>query len=167
MTPQYLLSLGANQQDPLTMINSAKKSLVGHELVSQVGVSSLWLSEPWGPVKQSWFVNQAVLIDSDLQPHQLLAITQKIEADLGRKREADWGPRLIDIDLIWSSSGSVDSTDLVMPHRFAHERLFVLAPWLELKPDAELAPHGLIAHLAENLTHQFCVPYRETTLVSN
>lgn len=160
MTGQYVLSLGANEDDPVAALAAARKSLIDHEAITTLIESQLWLSEPWGPVKQSWFVNQSLLIDSMLQPHQLLGVTKKIEADLGRKRGIRWGPRVIDIDLVWFSGGAVDSPDLVIPHAAAHQRLFVLAPWVELVPNAELAPHGAVSELIDQLGEQICVRYQ-------
>jgi 2-amino-4-hydroxy-6-hydroxymethyldihydropteridine diphosphokinase len=160
LTGRYVLSLGANEDDPVAALAAARKCLIDHEAITSLTQSRLWLSEPWGPIKQSWFVNQALLIDSTLQPQQLLEVTKKIEASLGRKRGVRWGPRVIDIDLVWFSGGAVDLPDLVIPHTSAHERLFVLAPWFELVPNAELAPYGAVNDLIDNLGDQICVRYQ-------
>jgi len=164
--PTYVLSLGANQIEPLGAIAAAREKLTAHEQISIVTASRLWLSEPWGPVKQSWFVNQILLIESSLQPLELLQVTQQIEADLGRKRDKNWGPRVIDIDLIWSSDGPFTTKELVIPHEFAHERLFVLAPWLEIEPDARLGTHGSVAELVTRQSALICVPYDNRVLTA-
>lgn len=163
---RYLLSLGANQKAPIAALATARERISDNQAVTTLRASRLWLAEPWGPVKQSWFVNQALLIETALKPYELLQATQQIEADLGRTREIHWGPRVIDIDLIWYSGGSLETAELVLPHKHAHERLFVLAPWAELEPDAELAPHGRVAILAARAAAQVCVPMHDEALAS-
>lgn len=100
------------------------------------------------------YLNAVVLVMSALTPEQLLAELHRIEADLGRVRESGvrWGDRTLDLDLI-DFAGLTRATDtLTLPHPRAHERAFVLQPWLTANPDAVLAGHGRVADLLATAT---------------
>lgn len=88
------------------------------------------------------YLNAAVAIRTALAPQQLLAELARIEHEQGRKRAERWGDRSIDIDIVWFGGLRVDTDSLTIPHPRAAERVFVLAPWLELQPDATLPPAG-------------------------
>jgi 2-amino-4-hydroxy-6-hydroxymethyldihydropteridine diphosphokinase len=93
------------------------------------------------------YLNGVVLIESVLEPHALLDLLQRVELEHGRVREARWGDRTLDLDLI-DLGGQVLADDrLVLPHPRAWERAFVLQPWLDVEPDAELPGRGPIAAL--------------------
>jgi len=132
------LSLGANQVSPVQTLDLAVEKLAANPQVFSAQSSGDWLTEPWGPIRQSWFVNRNVLLETTLSPIELLKVCQQVEESLGRTRSLRWGPRAIDIDLIWASDQQIDDADLKLPHPRANERGFVLRPWLELDSSAVL-----------------------------
>ena len=146
-----VLSLGGNLGDRLRCLRDALAALRALPGLTLTGVSGVYETEPVGLVEQPDFLNVVVLGVSTLTPGALLAQTQAIEAALGRVRTIPGGPRTIDIDLI--QAGEAISTDdrLTLPHPRAHERAFVLVPWLELDPDAGLVGRGRVADLVAGL----------------
>ena len=126
---RYWLSLGSNLDRPIDQLSRAVKAL--ESLGQVVEVSSLYETDPVGPVAQDCFINLCLTLDTELAPHELLASTQKIEQAQLRTRDIHWGPRTIDIDLLMGPS-VVDSPNLTMPHPYLYERDFVLIPLAEL-----------------------------------
>lgn len=97
------------------------------------------------------YLNAVALLTTRLAPAELLASLHRIEARHGRVRRERWGDRTLDLDLIAYGDDVIDRPDLVVPHPRAHEREFVLGPWAELDPDAEIPGRGRIADLLEGL----------------
>jgi len=97
------------------------------------------------------YLNAVAIVETELNAEKLHQLTSEIENSLGRVRETKWQDRTIDIDVIAFGSEGVDSENLVIPHPRAHQRLFVLKPWFELEPDAEIPGHGKIAALIAEL----------------
>ena len=129
------LSLGSNLNDRETYLESAIERLAALEQTFLVGASSVIETEPVDvPEKYSSlkFLNQAVLLRSNLAPIELLKRIHAIEAELGRVRLEKNAPRTIDIDIISYDSVKCDTEELVLPHPRAHERDFVAGPLKEL-----------------------------------
>lgn len=97
------------------------------------------------------YLNGVLVGHTYLEPHRLLAATAAIEDELGRVRTERWGDRTIDIDLIEVGRRRTADERLVLPHPRAQERDFVLAPWLEVEPDARLTGHGAVSDLLSGL----------------
>ncbi|WIY51480.1 2-amino-4-hydroxy-6-hydroxymethyldihydropteridine diphosphokinase [Devosia sp. YIM 151766] len=133
--PQAWLSLGANIGDPPAQLAEAMRRLDAHDHIRVVAQSSIIRTKPWGKTDQPDFANMAASIETDLSPLDLLDACLAIEHELGRVRHEVWGPRRIDIDLIAYERVEMDSDRLTLPHRFAHERDFVLAPLREISPE--------------------------------
>ncbi len=93
------------------------------------------------------YLNGVALLQTHLDPYSLLDALRAIEAENGRERVERWGDRTLDLDLIAFDELEIDSEVLQVPHPRAHERDFVLAPWLEVQPDARLVTHGDVATL--------------------
>ena len=101
------------------------------------------------------YANQVVSIHTVWSPEKLLSHLQTVEARHGRQRTDDqWADRTLDIDIITYGDIALEKELLTLPHPRAHERLFVLEPWLELDGEAELPGHGLVAELVESLKGQ-------------
>lgn len=135
-----VLSIGAN-------MDRARENLTGVQAFfadELVAASKIYATPPWGGVEQGDFLNAVLIIDTSRTPMELLEAGWKLENDAGRVREIHWGPRALDVDIVQvidKESGeeiiSADST-LTLPHPWATERAFVLVPWLDADPDAEL-----------------------------
>ncbi len=129
------LSLGANIGDPQSQVAEAVRLLDVHDHIAVTARSSVIITKAWGKTDQPDFANMALAIETDLSPIDLLHACLDIERDMGRVRHEVWGPRLIDIDIIAYERLEMDSTKLILPHRFAHERDFVLVPLREIAPE--------------------------------
>ena len=129
------LSLGANIGDPPAQLAEAIRRMAAHPAVSVVRQSSVLTTKPWGKTDQPDFANQAVEVETRLEPIALLDVILGIELDMGRVRQEVWGPRLIDIDMIAYERVEMTSPRLTLPHPYAHERDFVLVPLGEIDAD--------------------------------
>ena len=148
---QVLLAFGANLGDRGETIREAQRELAGVEGVSQFRASPLRESialTPSGPDPDApRYLNGVATAVTSLSPHELLEQTQRIEFRLGRARAERWGDRTIDIDLVLYGGRVISDDRLTVPHPRAHERDFVLAPWLDLDPEAVLMGHGRVSEL--------------------
>ncbi len=140
-TRLWYLGLGSNVGDRARMLRAALARLDAAPGVSVVESSSMYETAPWGDTSQSAFLNLVALVRSSLAPQALLAEAKRVEAELGRRPRQRWGPREIDIDLLFCEGLEVDSADLKVPHPLMLQRQFVLVPLAELAPDL-LMPDG-------------------------
>lgn len=125
------LGLGSNLGDRQTYLREAVASLTG-----VIGVSPVYETDPvGGPDGQGPYLNLVVEIDSDLSPRELLGVCHRLESAAGRVREERWGPRTLDVDILWIDGEPVDEPDLQIPHPRMLERRFVMAPLADLAPD--------------------------------
>lgn len=130
-----VLSIGSNLGDSRAHLQSVVDAL-GDRVV---GVSKVYSTAPWGGVEQQDFLNAVVVAeDSALGCHDWLRIGQELEAEAERVRIQRWGPRSLDVDVITCDAARSDDPALTLPHPRAHLRAFVLVPWLDVEPDAEL-----------------------------
>lgn len=106
------------------------------ECARVVAVSSLYESDPVGPQDQPRFTNAVVKAETELSPFELLGRLKTIEKEIGRKKTTRWGPRVMDLDIIFYGDLVISTDSLVIPHPRAHERRFVLEPLLEIEPAA-------------------------------
>ena len=132
-----VLSLGSNVGDRLAHLRLAVDELAPYAL------SSVWQTAPVGGVEQDDFLNAVVLCRLDATTAWSRA--QAAELRAGRQRTVRWGPRTLDVDVVLAEGAVPDG--LLLPHPRAHERAFVLAPWLELAPAAQLPGRGAVADL--------------------
>jgi 2-amino-4-hydroxy-6-hydroxymethyldihydropteridine diphosphokinase len=125
------LSLGSNLGDRRQFLAEAVGSLGS----SVVAVSPVYETDPVGGPEQGRFHNIVVQLETDLAPRQLLAVCHRLESGAQRVRMQRWGPRTLDVDIIWIDGVVVDEPDLVIPHPRWSERTFVLAPLADLAPE--------------------------------
>jgi 2-amino-4-hydroxy-6-hydroxymethyldihydropteridine diphosphokinase len=137
-TQLVVFGVGANLGDRLASLIAAAKALSEVTGLEVAGRSSVYESEPDGGPPQPDYLNAAVSVRTALSPVELLERALEIERRLGRRRPdtVRWGPRTIDIDLLWMSRGSFDGPGLTVPHPRLCDRPFALIPLLELVPDA-------------------------------
>jgi 2-amino-4-hydroxy-6-hydroxymethyldihydropteridine diphosphokinase len=101
-----------------------------------VAVSPVYETEPvGGPPGQQKYLNIVVQLDTELTPRELLGVCHRLEAAADRVRGERWGPRTLDVDILWHDSGPVDEPDLIIPHPRMYERRFVMAPLADIAPD--------------------------------
>ena len=115
--------------------------------VTVTAVSPVYETAPVGGPAQPDYLNAVLLARATLAPRDLLARLHEIEADFDRVREVRWGPRTLDLDIITVEGVISEDPELTLPHPRAHERAFVLAPWHDADPAAELPGHGAVATL--------------------
>lgn len=133
-----IVGLGANLGDRLATIRAAASALGASPGVGLVRASKLYATAPLGP-PQPDFLNAAVLVNTTLDPEALLDALLAVEASLGRVRHERWGPRTIDLDLLWMDEIRVETPRLVVPHPGLLERSFALGPLVDLLPEAAWA----------------------------
>ena len=146
-----VLSLGSNLGNSAEILSSAAEAL--NEVSEVIAFSSFYQTRPVGGPPQPDFINAVIIIETNLEPKELLLVAQAIEGAHGRERNEStvkWGPRFLDIDLIKCDEMLVNSPDLTIPHPRAHEREFVLRPWNEIDPAASLPGFGAISQLLES-----------------
>lgn len=137
------LGLGSNLGDAPGNIARALK-LIGERGVARADkISRLYRTPPWGPVAQPDFANACALAWTRLPPHDLLAALKRIEADMGREASERWGPRLIDLDILFYGERSLDEPGLTLPHKHLFERAFVLIPLADVAPDLRIAGRSI------------------------
>ena len=144
-----VISLGANIGNPEEQMQLAIAML--REATDVIALSSIYTTEPVGGPEQPNYLNAICIAESDLPAADLLALLHGIEKTLGREHVERWGPRTIDLDLIQYGTILSSAQELELPHPRAHERKFVLEPWLEVEPDAILLTHGKVSELLEQL----------------
>lgn len=98
-------------------------------------VSSMYETEPWGLKEQPRFINIAVEVETKLSPEELLNTLKAMEKEMGRKGAVKWGPRIIDLDILFYDDIVIDMEHLQIPHLLLHERDFILLPLSEIAPD--------------------------------
>lgn len=154
-TRRAVVALGSNQGEVATMLNRAVADLRALPRTRVTAVSPAVESDPVGEIAQPAFLNAVALLETTLRPGTLMRALHSIEAARGRVRDARWGPRTLDLDLVQYGDPR-DDTDvvsdgpyLILPHPRAHERGFVLAPWLLADPGAVLRLGGAAVPVAD------------------
>ncbi len=134
MTKAFI-GFGSNLGEREHLIRSAAEGLDLLPQTKLARISSLYDTEPVGDLEQPDYLNAAALVMTELEPERLLWNLLLIESKLGRRRRRRWGPRPIDLDLLFYGQAVIDQSGLVVPHPEAHKRAFVLVPMSELAPD--------------------------------
>ena len=126
--------MGSNLGDRKKFLSLAREA-IGKEVGSIETSSAVHESSAWGLTKQPDFLNQVILVKTSLTPFKVLSKIQEIELDLGRERFEKWGPRIIDIDILYFGNLIINSENLIIPHPGIPERRFTLEPLKEVAPD--------------------------------
>ncbi|MDX1911980.1 MAG: 2-amino-4-hydroxy-6-hydroxymethyldihydropteridine diphosphokinase [Saprospiraceae bacterium] len=130
------LGLGSNIGDRAANLR-AGMALLDKEVGKIAKKSHLYETQPWGKTDQDPFLNQVIMLNTSLDPRELLEKITRIERELGRERKEKWGPRTLDIDILLYGKRVVRDKGLEIPHPEMHKRGFVLAPLMEIAPDLE------------------------------
>jgi len=129
------LGLGGNVGDPVAAIRAAVEALQSRGIATIDAMSSLYRTAPWGGVPQPDYANACAIGRTRLAPLPLLDAIKQLERDLGRVETVRWGPRVIDIDILYYGEVALQDERLVLPHRDLLNRAFVLIPLAEIAPD--------------------------------
>ena len=141
-----VLALGSNLGDRLANLQGGLAVLCGGGLRC-TAVSAVFQTAPVGGPEQDDYLNAVLLADSAMPAMEILTRCQQAEAARHRVRTVRWGPRTLDVDVIACGTETSADPRLTLPHPRAHERAFVLAPWLDVAPDAALPGYGSVARL--------------------
>ena len=147
MTPAFI-ALGANLGDPVAQLREAAQRLRDTAGLHSVQLSPIYFSAPVGVVDQPRFANAAVRLETTLTAHELLAVCHSVERAMGRVRTVRWGPRTIDLDLIFFGTLHLSDEALTLPHPRWSERAFVVQPIYDLAPDLSIDGVALSETLA-------------------
>lgn len=132
---QVLIGLGGNIGDPLASMQAALHALDVHPECRVTKVSSVWRTPPWGVTDQPDFLNACAVVTTSLEPRAFLDLCLSVEQNLKRVRDVRWGPRSIDIDILFFGDREINEPGLIVPHPRLTERAFVLVPLAEIAPD--------------------------------
>lgn len=141
-----VLSLGSNLGDRMANLQLGVDVLTAGGLACPA-VSGVYETDPVGGPEQDSYLNAVLLATSSLPAHDILRLCIAAESAAGRVRTVRWGPRTLDVDIIARGDEASAAPELMLPHPRAHERAFVLAPWLELDASAVLPGWGKVADL--------------------
>ncbi len=133
VTVKAYLLLGSNLGNRTANLQQAIE-LLTKSCGNIIDQSSVYETEAWGMKEQQSFLNQAVSIETLLQPLNLLLTIKDIERQMGRTTTVKWGPRIIDIDILFYGNTMINSPALTIPHPYLHERRFTLEPLNEIAP---------------------------------
>lgn len=150
-----VIAIGSNLGDRVATFQAAVRALAEADGVEVTAISTpietvavkLDGEDPDAPA----YLNAVVLVRTTLVPRALLELLNDLEREHGRVRGERWGDRTLDLDIVDYAGQTSSSPDLTLPHPRAHERTFVLRPWVEVAPDAVLPGHGRIANLLAGL----------------
>jgi 2-amino-4-hydroxy-6-hydroxymethyldihydropteridine diphosphokinase len=128
------IGIGSNLGDKLDNCRRAVEAIVADGRNRLVQRSPFYCTEPVGKKDQEWFVNGVVLVDTPMTPGELLDFLLSLEKKMGRIRRERWGPRVIDLDILFYGGEVVETAGLRIPHPRLHERRFVLVPLQDIAP---------------------------------
>ena len=148
---QVYIAIGSNLGEPLKQAQQAIAALDAIPQSRIAATSSIYRTKPLGPQDQPDYLNMAVLLETDLEPEELLNHTKKIELELGRVRKDErWGPRTLDLDIMLFGNRVISTERLTVPHYGLKEREFMLYPLSDITPSL-IFPDGEL--LSDRLNH--------------
>lgn len=133
MERAYLL-LGTNLGNLKQNLKNALASLEKND-IKILKISKIYRTKPWGKADQPDFLNMAVEVETSFSPQELLKILKGIEQKLKREKNEKWGPRIIDIDILFYGNRRINESDLIIPHPYFFERNFAIIPMADIAPD--------------------------------
>ena len=133
MPPAALIAIGSNLGTPKKNCIEAIDIISSSPGIKIISKSSFYQTAPVGNTEQDWFINSVIKISTQLNPDILLAVLLEIESKMGRIRKEKWGPRIIDLDLLFYDNLIIKQKDLTLPHPEIQKRNFVLQPLNEIE----------------------------------
>ncbi|WP_329336391.1 2-amino-4-hydroxy-6-hydroxymethyldihydropteridine diphosphokinase [Streptomyces sp. NBC_00663] len=161
-----VISLGSNLGNRLETLQGAIDALEDTPGVRVKAVSPVYETEPWGvePGSQPSYFNAVVVVKTTLPPSSLLERAHAVEEAFHRVRDERWGARTLDVDIVAYADVVSDDPTLTLPHPRAHERAFVLAPWNDVEPQAQLPGLGPVSGLLADITRDGVEPRKDLEL---
>jgi len=156
MSNSAYIGIGSNQGDKYKNCVRAIEMICACEQNRLLIQSSFYLTEPWGYQEQDTFINSVIKIHTTFSPHQLITFLHGVEEKLGREHREKWGPRTIDLDILFYNDHTIESPELTIPHPLLHLRGFVLLPLREIDPQ-------LIHPVCNQTIAQLCESLHDTT----
>ena len=144
---RVVLALGSNLGDRLENLQGAVDALFDAPGFRFLAASPVYETAPVGGPEQPDYLNAVITVQTALPASVILDRSHGVEEAFARVRDQAWGPRTLDVDLIVCGDETSDDPRLTLPHPRAHERAFVLVPWLDIEPDAEIPGRGRVADL--------------------
>nr|UWI51489.1 2-amino-4-hydroxy-6-hydroxymethyldihydropteridine diphosphokinase [Clostridioides difficile] len=129
------LGIGTNMGNRFDNLSKACELLRNSDSIYEVKESKLYETKPWGYTEQADFLNMCVEIETEFEPYELLEYCQKIEKELHRERIVHWGPRTIDVDILFFNDVVLTDEKLLIPHPRIQDRAFVLIPLMDLNEE--------------------------------
>ncbi|MFH9823917.1 2-amino-4-hydroxy-6-hydroxymethyldihydropteridine diphosphokinase [Streptomyces bobili] len=151
-----VISIGSNLGNRLETLQGAIDALEDTPGVRIKAVSPVYETEPWGvePGSQPSYFNAVVVLKTTLPPSSLLERAHAVEEAFHRVRDERWGARTLDVDIVAYADVVSDDPSLTLPHPRAHERAFVLAPWHDVEPGAQVPGRGPVAELLDTVSRE-------------
>jgi 2-amino-4-hydroxy-6-hydroxymethyldihydropteridine diphosphokinase len=149
-----VIALGSNLGDRFQYLQMAIQEINTLVDTKVTKISSVYETDPIGGPVQKNYLNAILEIETNIRAEELMTKISLIESILGRERTIHWGPRTIDLDLIWFDNLKIKSKNLILPHPRASQRCFVLKPWLEIDAAANLNGIGEVKNLILDLDCQ-------------
>jgi 2-amino-4-hydroxy-6-hydroxymethyldihydropteridine diphosphokinase len=143
------LGLGSNIGDKPGNIRRALTLLENRGILRMTAVSSIYRTPPWGYEEQEFFANACAIGKTRLPPLDVLSAANAIENDMGRQPSVRWGPRLIDIDILFYGNGPFAHPQLNLPHKDLFNRAFVLVPLAQIAPNLEISGRSIAKAAAD------------------
>jgi 2-amino-4-hydroxy-6-hydroxymethyldihydropteridine diphosphokinase len=147
--PAYV-AIGSNLNHPQARVLEAFERLATSPATRLTLRSRLYRTRPMGPQDQPYFVNAAAGLLTQMTARELLDVLLHVEQDMGRNRQERWGPRVIDLDLVWMPGDTIDEPGLTLPHPGVSARNFVLYPLADIAPTLAIPGHGKVLELLHN-----------------
>jgi 2-amino-4-hydroxy-6-hydroxymethyldihydropteridine diphosphokinase len=161
-----VLSLGSNLGNRLENLQGAVDALEDTPGLRVKAVSPVYETEPWGVAADSQpsYFNAVLVVRTTLPPSSLLERAQAVEEAFHRMRAERWGPRTLDVDIVAYAEVVSEDPALTLPHPHAHERAFVLVPWHDIEPEAQIPGRGPVAALLTALPREGVIPRADLEL---
>lgn len=128
------IAIGSNIGDSLTNCRQAIQAIGAEKGNKIVACSSFYLTEPVGRKDQNWFINAVIAVETTFSPYQLIDFLMRVEKNMGRERKERWGPRIIDLDILFYENLICQENNLQIPHPEIAKRRFVLLPLKAIAP---------------------------------
>jgi len=146
------IGIGSNVGDKARQCERGISELLKLDRHRLLARSSLYKTQPIGYIEQDWFINLVIKLETEMDAPTLLCSLKEIESRLGRVKTLRWGPRTIDLDILFFNDHQIQTDELIVPHPLIQDRQFVLVPLVEIDPDLT---HPVLKKTVQQLLEQF------------